>query len=312
MNQENKPRRHHYVTKSYLEGFCNNKGLLDGFDRTEQTSFSCSPRDAAVECDFFRIPEAEAGEFELERQMGELIESPGIEAIRKAVANGLERTDCLSTELLAFMALHVARVPGTLNRFTEFVEEVLKRQLWYIAQDPSLLSEIHGEVGDDELNAKQTEAREAIETGIIEPKVKKWFILSNVIKSMGPIAGALEARKWQLVRVPAEGPTFCCSDQPISLSPLDPSRMNSAYGIGLGSQNTAVTFPLDKRTLLFGTFEDLPDVDPSERWVGAVNAIAAYQSERFVYTDTAEPLATTGNGDQISVLEYWKLNPKAP
>jgi len=107
------PRRHHYVTKAYLEGFVDpNERLLFFYGRKKTKAYSAAPKDVAVKQDYYSFRRKDGTlDFTLETQIDQQIEAPAIPVIRM-LSEGKTNLDKSKRLCLAmFIALQNVRIP---------------------------------------------------------------------------------------------------------------------------------------------------------------------------------------------------------
>ena len=107
------PRRHHYVTKAYLDGFVEPKErLLFCYGRKKLKAYCATPENLAHIRDYHSFRRKDGTlDFTLETQIGQQIESPGIPIIR-ILSEGKTNLDKAQRLCLArFIALQNVRVP---------------------------------------------------------------------------------------------------------------------------------------------------------------------------------------------------------
>lgn len=85
----------------------------------------------------------------------------------------------------------------------------------------------------------------AAQESLIEQEIALW-------PSILPL---LEERQWTLMIAPPRSTGFVTSDRPFSLQGNDPAMSRDAYGIGLGTRDTTITFPISHELAVIGSFE---------------------------------------------------------
>lgn len=111
------PRRHHFVTKAYLDGFLlPGEGHLCCYDRKKSAPFLTAPENLANRHDYhsFKRPDGTI-DYSLETQIGSEIESPGIPVIQKLAAGKVNISHAERTTLAKLIALRSVRVPFERN-----------------------------------------------------------------------------------------------------------------------------------------------------------------------------------------------------
>lgn len=306
------PRRHHYINKQYLVLFSDeghDRSRLWGHCKKSGRSFASNPTDLGQQRDFFRL---EAGTdidpLELERAMGS-IEEPGLEHVRNLDGSPSRELDKIEPALAAFIALHVVRVPGFLRIGCDMLTQFAKAALHQILNDPERCKEILGDealpLGDntDQHSSATDLLKNLLYDDLIKVNVNDNYRLSPIVQHIDLISELLSERTWHLVSLPEEMPEFVCSDRPACLSWIKPNN-HGPYPPGFGLSGTIVTFPISKRTVIFGVFDDVSHPDPTEQWIGTVNGTLAHGATQYIYSSSESFTYTTRVGDVSNTEEF--------
>lgn len=303
-------RNHHYVPQGYLRRFADGigrKARVHVCDRVTATSFKTLVRNVAALRDFNRIDTEGQDPNALESAYAEF-ECAAAEALVRVEKTGSFSEPGDREPVIGLVALLAARNPRNREQFGQFQKHVLRRMMDMMVSSKDRWDELgrragavdaaEGEVAD----VSYEEMRNFVKEGGIDIELDQTHQIGLELELLDPMIEMLSGRKWTLRVAAANAGHFVTSDHPVVLMPVgwDPGP----YGIGFGTANTVVIFPLNRRMLLTGTFEGedrvievgAPDVAKhnrhvimaAERQVYAFDNRFAYLSRPFGYKTGAD------------------------
>lgn len=272
---------YHYVPRKYLEGFSDPErpGFVWQYDKKERR-FSQTPasiRRVAQQRGFY--------DEDVERELNELVESPGNQAIDKLRSN-LPITDEERLNLAIYIATMVHRVPRHRERAKEIAPKALsevvsklKSQILAVAEEQRL---------DDSIIAKRLAEVDAADERCRETPPPEIIRQLRAPWPSEPIVGLILAMTWRFVST--EGPTYFITSD-------NPAFFFECYG--LGSPESELTFPLSGNLALLGSWQpgaDLRLLPARQQLVKEANRRLASAATRFLfYRERKEWVATIAN-----------------
>ncbi len=244
-----KPKRHHFVPKSYLEAFVEpESGFLNLFSKRAGLWRRQKPDQAMVRNKYYTqtwVPKG-VNENVLELSLGSGLEPNGISALRKLVTNPAGLNDTDFEHAIAYIEFQRIRVPRQADTAKYLASKAVESIL---ASDPTF--------------------KEVLGT----PKLKMddAFRFEIMSTASGHLARFLVGMTWELVHAP-EHSFFITSDSPVMFwnertpPPNDP---------GIALLGTVIFFPLDTKNLLIIRHQDfgpdckepLKEVQPAQNGV---------------------------------------------
>jgi hypothetical protein len=288
---------HHFVPQFYLRGFRDpdvpeGKGpWLWVTDCVAKTVSRRSPKSVGKRTDYYAFPEIEAGGGEGIEAMFSKLESAAAPVIKKVVASDdmpLEAQD--RADLLYFMAFFVTRVPASRDPLENFAAEIAKMTLQMSASHPDYFAatmrealKAAGENVDDLTPEKIEEYRqfaldESRYTITTSPKLSLGVGFKTASDTIFPI---FDRMRWAVVRA-TEGARFVTSDRPVSW--VD-ATLASPFAFGLAARQVEVTFPLDPKTCVFGTWNGpQAAIKAPDRIVEQMNVRCVGFADRYLFS----------------------------
>jgi hypothetical protein len=286
------PRKHHYVPASYLAGFTDT-GRADGrlfvLDKGTGRQWESSPAKSGCERDFYMIEVAEdiGDDPQAVENFFSKVEGDSRDAIQATIRDGRVPEGAMRDRLIEFLALQATRVPGTLDGFDKFGEQLAKTVAWYLTATPDAWEAVmkqSKEDGEPPSAIPYEQIRDFVRSGEYSITWEQNTRLGLLLQALPSIASVLAARKWTLVVATRDCPDFVCSDRPLTLCWNDPSDKRGVP-IGLGVIGTTAQFPLTRRAALFGMFEQpFPVAVANTQLVATTNMLTAWYSTRYVYS----------------------------
>ncbi len=255
------PRNHHFVPQYYLKGFAKPRskiGKLFVCDLSERRRFRTKPRNVAARRDYNRVDIEGVDPNIVESQLSE-VEGKADQALRRIfVAQSIANEEDFAMVLI-LIALLFLNNPTFRKQRDDIISNVAKQMMGNMLATPERWASVasQAEAGGVNLNdsVSYEEVREAVATGRIVPHTMNHALIAQEMQLWPDIVPLLRARKWQLLISDAVTGEFATADKPCVLRWTDPALNKGPYGVGLGSPDSTITFPLSSHLALFGTFE---------------------------------------------------------
>lgn len=262
------PRKHHFVPRGYLAGFCRDgTERLAVFDREREAYRDRQrPADVAHIKDYYAF-EAIDGElnFEVERALGK-IEDEALPVIGKIDAKQRITGD-EKYALALYVAFQHTRTPAFQSTVDSFSNILTQRLIQMVPQSA---------------DAVEAKAEIAEELGVEMPRVSTLGMMLNISPE---IAETLYGMNWIFARRPDDKTSFVTTDSPFCLIP-GPDHVRQPFrGIGIKTQGILKTLPLSQRTFLLieepGDY--MYDVTLTREQVRDTNLAVTAQCKNFVF-----------------------------
>jgi hypothetical protein len=244
------PKRHHYISQFYLEGFADREGLLRIFDRTDGAIRSQQPKDTTVVGHLYTFLDAQNRKrFELENLFG-LVETQAAPALKALIAG--ENPSHENRKFLSlFIAMTAIRTPSAFEEARVIREEIHRAEMKVRFSNEQRACSIAKEllstdVTEEELRKFVTDAYELVSGDQFRVNVPNELARQMSLKQWAPTAEIIYNRDWTLVNAP-KGHEYTSSDSPVVLAPL-PGKIDQP--LGFGSLHTHVLFPLSRKVAL--------------------------------------------------------------
>jgi hypothetical protein len=259
--EEAKPvaRRHHYVPRFYLRGFCNGDGLLFVVDAKTKKEFTTAPENVAAEKDFNRIDiegvPPDAVEKAFANFEGEV--APALERIAK-VGSFKDKNDRLL--VLNLITLLAIRNPRKRESIGNFQGELFKKMLALTYQTrerwESQVRQMKAEGCLPEgMDTDYETLKEFVKKGDFKIKMNRTTDIKMEIELIDDLLPFFVNRKWSLWKARNDSGGFVTSDHPVCLRWSEKEDAKGFYPPGYGMTNTDVLFPLTTDLALIGRFE---------------------------------------------------------
>lgn len=282
------PKRQHFLPRFYLDGFSRD-GLVAVFDREKNEIRRQQPVNTAVIGHFYTLEDAEGRRrFELEALLSEY-EGKAKPVIDKLVALEPDLSADERSDLAIFIALAATRTPDMVHSVQalngEIVKESAKALFSNVDQNFERMraDESFSHQSDDELR-KQAElmANMAQTDGFVVETDEKWAV-GRAIEMALAAAPYFAGRHWRVVHRNIEKLSFITSDSPVYLNTVAP-RPTSVYGVGFGSPDAFISFPLHQSCTLemFGDSAILEHRPGDRDYLRMANLHFARRCQRFV------------------------------
>jgi len=286
--------RHHYVPQFYLNGFTAADGLLHVTDKVRRKRWTASPAKTAWEPEFYRVDLENMDPMGIEKAFSQ-VEGQCAAVLRDMLATKKLPTGDAFDVMLNFVAISHTRVPLIRSTISEGIGGLMKSlgQLAFLGPEGAKRLREDSEIAsmsDEEMEQLQT----LIASSDNSVKPDQNWLVKIMLNSIDAILPALGQRHWGLWTVAEGVPDLVCSDRPVVLW----SARRGLMPPGLGTPDTLLSFPLDRRTMLVSRLEEMPsdsyvmDAEDVEgmNLMRAVHATQIYASE--------EDWACAGGGSQ--------------
>lgn len=282
-------RHHHYIPQWYLSGFTDtstSEGYITVHDIVENRDFRTRPHGVGGERDFNRV-EVEGLPPDALEQAWTKFETPASKAVRRIInAGNLDNRDDL-TYLLNLVALLAARNPRFRGIQNQFLDRILRLMGQQIVANEERFKRIIYQARKDGVDIPEDVSYEQIKDFIdrneFDIQIPREQNIQQEIDVVGTLINLLNRRNWSLYTPISPESHFVSCDHPVVLSWRDPNMQGS---IGYGLTNTEVTFPISKKYLIIGIFEN--DLDPFYEVPNEIVAFANSQrlnsAQRHVYS----------------------------
>lgn len=252
-------RKHHYLPQGYLAAFTNTgkkDGLLYVLELDKGTWFRTSPKNVAAKRDFNRV-DIEGHSPDVIEQALSPVEALMIEACRRVIQTQAYPNDEDINYILNLLGLIAVRNPKLRTSFNKAREHMMnmishmlvsKKEIFehqvMKAKEAGYLSQQN--------NSTYEEVKRFVEGGEYDIEFSPEANLRIELETFDKILSVLGERTWSVFVAPPSGPTFICSDHPVTLVWKN-ERIDGPVGFGL--KNTEVFFPLGPTVGLYGTYE---------------------------------------------------------
>lgn len=244
------PKRHHYISRFYLEGFTDSEGLLQVFDRTNGAMRRQQPQDTTVIGYLYTFFDAQdRRRFELE-SLFSMVESRAGLAL-KALIGGERLSHEERSYLSLFIAMTAIRTPAALEEARLVREKIhrveMKLRVSNEQQAYSIVSEIlPPDTKEEKLRDFAAAVYEMVSKDQFIVTVPDELARQMSLKQWASVAEMLNHRDWTVVDAP-DGHEYMSSDSPVVLTSL-PGM--DKHPLGFGSLHTRVLFPLSRKVAL--------------------------------------------------------------
>ena len=273
-------KRHHAVSRFYLERFAKDDGLLWLHDVEAQTAVRVNPKDALVES-YLYAPEVGENPKDdtFEKFLAERIEGPALRGLER-LTNGEEMSSQDRQRIALFVAYQEYRSQQMRDTITDFVTQIGKSILDVSLQNLDYMKNAFEGMGKPVSDEDLVRMAEAWKSGGIEVEATKAAWLSSA-SIPTKIAEMLYRMPWTVVVAP-DGVEFLTSDTPIVKVVTDP-KVPQMFAGGWLSPSAESTFALDPHHVLVIKPSGAEGrVSARRAWCKDVNTRLISQARRFV------------------------------
>lgn len=281
------PKRQHYLPRFYMDGFAQD-GLVAIYDREKDEVRLQQSVNTAVIGHFYTM-EDELGRkrYEVEALLSEY-EGKASPVIKKLAAKATVTAD-ERTDLAIFIALGAMRTPDIVESLqhlnSAMVLDFAKRifaDVDAVASDLRSRSQNAGK-SDDELRAEAQIMVDMAHNGGIAIETQQKWAVGMAIKMSLDVAPIFAGRDWVIAHSENEKKSYVTTDAPVFLTSTE-LRQNSMYGVGFGTADAFVAFPLTQSCVLMmhGNGGGLKHVMADANKVRRTNLALTSGCKRFV------------------------------
>lgn len=287
------PKKHHYLSQFYLSGFTlsnNNEGELFCYDVKTKSVRASKPKNEGYVKYFNRIESNQNDPNILEKELSK-VEGSIAEIFKKIHETETLPEDGKLTDLLYYIALLGVRNPAIRDTFQEFQENFAARVFDLMISDRKIWDAEMKRINEETNNKFKDITYEEME---IFYKERNWKLvesndnkIAREFKAVDTVFNLLLQRTWILLINKSDSDYFVTCDRPVKLIPNDFNSFR--FGVGFGSRNAELYFPLSKSILLRGSFR-LPSVTmPVQRdTVATLNTLQYFYTTRYIYSPTSD------------------------
>ncbi|MCS5709200.1 DUF4238 domain-containing protein [Candidatus Berkiella cookevillensis] len=268
----NNPKKQHYLSQCYLNGFTNSGRKLATLSLNDGRVFYAGPHNVGAETYFNSFKTADG-------MMSNVIESARskFEAdVAKAIRNvetleKIEGDDRIT--ILNLMSLFAVSNPFRREQHNNMIDFIAKRVLHIAASKVGY--KVNGVLITEEHKKLFEEDKFKVEFS------KSTHIYNEYFEFFETVLATMLNRKWTLVKAPNEQRFVTC-DFPIALIWKNPEKYHTGPGFGCG--DTQVFFTLSRKLALIGDFEGYDQVVHAEKdTVALINSNILCFAKKQVY-----------------------------
>jgi hypothetical protein len=310
----NKSRHHHYLPQCYLRGFTKSgskKSKITVFDLKRRECFETNPRNIGGSRYFNRVETGglnpDAVENALSSFEGEVAKS--LRALDKSgLFVGKDRDYILN--LIALMAVRTPQERRNLERFEkEIIDLMMNMSLETKERWESICGQMERDGYGLNENVTYEDMKAFLDGKRYTIKVPTEQHLLMEFQSMDAILPFLLNRKWVLITATDESGPFITIDRPVVLMWNEPENIPPFYrnSPGFGLCNTKVLFPLSRRQMVIGSYEEREGiVTGNKEFVAVLNTtMLAYVCEQ-VYAPSSSFNFMDAEGNILDGLQLLK------
>jgi Protein of unknown function (DUF4238) len=276
-------KRQHFLPRFYLERFCRN-GFLSLFDRETHEYRTQQPSNTGVISHLYTFEDEQGRKrFDVEELFARIegAAASGIECLARKLA----LTDEQRARVLLFIAFARSRTPEAITTVKSLTGDIVKQVTKFAFKDvervQEILKEDNGLLSHEEQLARAKAQIDFAQSGNYDVSVNDTFALQLALSLASPIIDALKTRIWTVLHPERPRDSFVTTDTPLVLTYL---RTQSPYGVGFGSPNAIVYFPLgqDACLMFHGEGTALKHRNIPQNQVASVNRMLTANCQRFV------------------------------
>lgn len=289
-SQTGAPKRHHYVARSYLDRFANERGQVTVYDRRqEREPYTTSTQNAAVISGFHDIVDGE-GNKDLSAE-GMLSELEGdakrvLDTIDSGVWDYAALPQGERQILSLYMAIQFTRTPEH-----RYQKRVLSDMHFRLTIDltyqkygtegiTNWLAELYGREPTEGEVSSTVAIAETITDYQVHPNDNQMIV--EMFEEAAQVVGMLEHRPWKLLRTRRD--RFLTSDRPVTPW-RQRTRKTRNLGVGLANADV-IYFPIDPRQVIVAENGEVASwsVRPvTQAEANRINERVAHWSTQYVY-----------------------------
>lgn len=287
----NVARSHHYVPEFYLAGFTPS-GSRDDFlyvhDLKAKKEWRQRPRAAACEKDFYRVDVEGVPADAVEQDLAKL-EGLCAAALARVLADRTLPTGETLEALVGFITLLVVRTPSFREIYVRNARHLVRSQARFAIGHPEAFKAFQEDMAKEGKTLPDGVTQESLLAFLEDEsrytiEIPQLWVIKNLLDMFQGLYPVIAHRTWSLVEATEDD--FICSDNPASLVATS-DRVGPFFGFGI--RDTEITFPLDRRLALVGTFDGESRVTQAGKLeVGFLNRRTLDSAHRFAYSAKEE------------------------
>lgn len=303
------PKRHHYVPKFYLQGFCNHKNFWI-FDRERNVYREQTPTNTTVETQYYSIQQRN-GKYDVSLEQ----KIATIESLTAPVIKKIDNLEPISSydkyTLSVFVSLLKVRVPEFKKSYEELRTEMLKRLGPMVDRklDRPVPLPPHPPYNPTEIKSFDAfEIVQNLETLEADAVQAHNHFLDVILPLTAEISDQLYKMQWLIAYAPPDT-SFVTSDNPFLVAPPEGYDPYGLEGVGIATPGTTKIIPLSSKSclLIFDLGEEVVYFKFPRDRVKELNIMIATGCMRYVI---ARDEALLKNLVKRSGIEKIKRQPK--
>ena len=303
------PKNHHYVPKMYLKHFSTGvgrKASITAIDIETGKLFRPRLRRIASETDFNKIEIEGEDPYAVEKALSavETEISPALEEVIAArdFPSGKHRN--LILNLMAMLAVRNPRVRETFGAFLADIHGMtLQAMLQSRERWENIVKQVEEKSGTPAPKVDYDDVKHALQTGQIEVRADKTYLVKLDLEMVDPVLHALNRRPWSFLSAES-GNQFVTSDDPVVLDFFDGRARTLMRSPGFGVPETFVFFALSPNLALYGPLDapELPStLDPNR--VAAINGMTMRNARRHALASSEDFVVQGSDGSMLRPID---------
>ena len=239
-------KRNHYITRQFLEGFCDHNGRVWTYPKETPTNpFANKPSETAV---YNRLYHLQNGEniTAVEDYFSDNVESPASVALKKLLNKNFPDT-AEKEKLALFFGLLMVRTPSYIeylnNQYTQYLKSMELASVSNKEYFHTSFNKLYTDIDENEIE----KIREEMLRNEYSYEINRDLLLKNMLDLGSIIASHLVIMKWALIETDSDSP-FIVSDNFMHI--YHPTMNNGFYKIGLGIPDVRVHIPISQKLSL--------------------------------------------------------------
>lgn len=257
------------------------------FDRELNEVRIQQPLNTGVVGHFYTMEDAEGRKrYELEQWLSEYEDKASSVIAKLAAGQAIEPEE--RSDMAVFVALAAFRTPDIIDSIkalnADLIENNIKRIYTNVNDVKDMIRSKPGAPAtEDELEAEAAALVEFAQGGHYTIKTNHKWAISTAIRTAVSVAPIFAERAWVVFHRDNDKKSFITTDAPVVLISMTPNR-NSFWGIGYGSADALVLFPLSESCILamHGNEKSLGHLAADTKQVRRFNLAVADHCQRFV------------------------------
>ena len=292
-------KKHHYLTRYYLEGFCDaNEMVWTYLKASSKKPFPQKPENTALENKLYNLNIQNSPELisKIEDYFSHKIETPAADPFKKLIARSLPDSDAKNKLSLFFGSLFV-RTPSYLAHLDKIFSTDLHHFVKTLASNKDHYHESWKNFDPSASDTEIEEYRQLVLKENIIIGVNRNFLLENMVLMIKIIASFLYAMKWCLIETNKDW-HFITSDSLANIVNAD-IKKQGFYQPGFGMHNSEVTIPISKYLTLVminnsNLKEDIFSINNQKKSfkfnlkdiIKNLNKITVLRANQFIFSST--------------------------